>query len=160
MPKFRSRPATIEATQWFPGVEHPGVRAEASYATIGGRGGGSQTVRQPDNHYVTTIHGQKAYLEPGDWVVTEPDGVHHYPVKPDVFEKRWELVRGYAAGDPPPDRHEHGHLEYSKWCGAQLDGGLTREKCHGCGAWTFPNEPCCEAKHASTAQVAAGVAAH
>lgn len=39
--------------------------------------------------YVITTHGQRAYLQPGDWVVREPNGNGYYPVKPEIFEKRW-----------------------------------------------------------------------
>ena len=44
--------------------------------------------------YVTTIHGQRAYLASGDWVITEVDGVHHYPCKPDIFAATYELAEG------------------------------------------------------------------
>ncbi len=33
---------------------------------------------------VTTAHGQAVYLEPGDWVVQEPDGNGHYPIKDSI----------------------------------------------------------------------------
>lgn len=88
--RFRSKLVEIEATQWFPGKAVPGVQAEECWAEIGHRSGTPQRFRQPDLYYVVTIHGQKAYLEPGDWVVTEPDGEHYYPVKPDIFAVRWE----------------------------------------------------------------------
>lgn len=42
--------------------------------------------------YVVTIHGEKAKLAPGDWVITEPDGEHHYPCKPDIFEATYEPI--------------------------------------------------------------------
>lgn len=43
--------------------------------------------------YVTTIHGQKTYVVAGDWIIREPDGVHYYPCKPDVFEVNYEEVK-------------------------------------------------------------------
>ncbi|GAG12165.1 unnamed protein product, partial [marine sediment metagenome] len=46
------------------------------------------------NHYVVTIHDQKVYLEPGDWIIAEPDGVHFYPCKPDIFEATYDAVDG------------------------------------------------------------------
>jgi len=90
--RFRSKPAEIEAEQWFPEKDVPGVHCEEVWATIGSRipGVEPKRFRQPDLFYVVAIHGQKAYLEPGDWVVTEPDGKHQYPVKPDIFAARWE----------------------------------------------------------------------
>jgi hypothetical protein len=90
MAKFRKRPVVIDAEQWFPNKEVPGVSFEPYSVTIGGRGHGEQTFEQPPKPYVTTIHGQRAYLAPGDWVITEPDGVHHYPCKPDIFEASYE----------------------------------------------------------------------
>jgi len=90
--KFRSKPVEIEATQWFPGVDIPCVRAEECWAAIGIRTPGvdPQRFRQPDKHYVMTTHGQKAYLEPGDWVIAEPDKNGHYPCKPKIFAERYE----------------------------------------------------------------------
>lgn len=35
--------------------------------------------------YVTTIHGQKTYIQSGDFIVQEPDGVHYYPCKPEIW---------------------------------------------------------------------------
>lgn len=40
--------------------------------------------------YVVTIHGQKTRIIDGDWVITEPDGIHHYPCKPDIFAATYE----------------------------------------------------------------------
>jgi len=42
--------------------------------------------------YVTTIQGQRVEIGPGEWVITESDGVHHYPCKPDEFERIYEPV--------------------------------------------------------------------
>jgi hypothetical protein len=74
MARYRSRPAEIEADQWFPGKAVRGVEWDGM------------------RPFVTTIHGQRSYLDPGDWVADEGDGVHFYPIKPDKFEKRWESV--------------------------------------------------------------------
>ena len=41
--------------------------------------------------HVHTIHqGQIVILERGDWILPEPDGVHFYPVKPDIFTATYE----------------------------------------------------------------------
>jgi hypothetical protein len=45
--------------------------------------------------YVTTVSGEKVRIHPGEWVITEPDGVHHYPCKADVFEATYEPVEEY-----------------------------------------------------------------
>lgn len=79
MAKWRTKPQVKEAEQWFPGKVVPGVLFE--------RDGGCDP-----RPYVVTIHCQRAYLEPGDYVVTEPDGTHHYPCKPDIWEDRHERI--------------------------------------------------------------------
>lgn len=82
MPQFRKRPILVEAVQWFPGVDHPGVYHNA--------------LGEP---YVITIHGQSTAIVAGDWILPEPDGEHHYPVKPDVFAATYEPVTAILAVD-------------------------------------------------------------
>ena len=80
MPEFRKKPIIVKAEQWFPKTYVEGVKLSGW---------------SPDAEhlgYVVTIHGQKADLAPGDWVITEPDGVHHYPCKPDIFAATYEPV--------------------------------------------------------------------
>lgn len=40
--------------------------------------------------FCVTIHKQKTPVAVGDWIITEPDGIHHYPCKPDVFAATYE----------------------------------------------------------------------
>lgn len=80
MPVFRKRPIAVQAEQWFPGRKVAGVMVEPVAVAI------ERSEPIPPRHYVITIHGQRAYLEPGDWVIAEVDGEHHYPCKPDIFE--------------------------------------------------------------------------
>lgn len=42
--------------------------------------------------FVTTIQGRNVEISPGEWVIAEPDGVHFYPCKADVFEATYEPV--------------------------------------------------------------------
>lgn len=78
MAKFRKKATVIEAVQFFYGGERvPGV----FYPSADGK-----------MAFVVTIHRQRAYLQDGDWVITEPDGEHHYPCKPDIFAERYEPV--------------------------------------------------------------------
>jgi len=43
--------------------------------------------------HVHTIHdNQSVMLALNDWVLPEPDGVHFYPVKPDIFAKTYEAI--------------------------------------------------------------------
>jgi hypothetical protein len=92
MPRFRSKPREVEAIQWFPGTDVPGVFVEDPYRR-------ELEVMEPDlppglpvRYFVVTIHRQRAYLEPGDWVVTEPDGKRHYPVKDEIFRETYTPV--------------------------------------------------------------------
>jgi hypothetical protein len=74
MGKYRKKPVVVEAEQFHhPATAPAGVRTE-----------------EDGRAYVVTIHGQRAYLAPGDWVITEPDGIHHYPCKPDIFAASYE----------------------------------------------------------------------
>lgn len=82
MTKYRKKPIVIEASQFF--HEAPMLPGVAYEPDPEGKGLGRA--------YVVTIHGQRAYLADGDWVITEPDGRHHYPCKPDVFAATYEPV--------------------------------------------------------------------
>lgn len=42
--------------------------------------------------YVTTIQGEAVLISYGEWVITEPDGIHHYPCADDVFTRKYELA--------------------------------------------------------------------
>jgi hypothetical protein len=46
--------------------------------------------REDGSAYVVTIQGQEVTLQPGDWVIEEPDGIHYYPCSPEVFAQRWQ----------------------------------------------------------------------
>lgn len=53
-------------------------------------------VAQPpggNNAHVHTIHkDQVCILEFGDWVMSEPDGIHYYSIKSDIFDATYELA--------------------------------------------------------------------
>lgn len=60
--KYVRKPITVEANQWFIGDMLPGVQYDRS-------------MRQ---HFIETIYNnQRIYLEEGDFVILEPDGVHY-----------------------------------------------------------------------------------
>jgi hypothetical protein len=43
--------------------------------------------------YIETIHhGQRVTVEEGDYIIPEPDGIHFYPCKPDIFDQTYEEV--------------------------------------------------------------------
>lgn len=79
--KFMKRPIVVEANQWS---------GRISELPLGARSDESGRV------YVVTIHNQMAWLEPGDWVIQEPDGERYYPCKPDVFAATYEPVEETA----------------------------------------------------------------
>ena len=76
MPKFRKKPVEIEAEQWLGNDTqyHPGVEVDAN------------------GPFVTTIHEQRAYLAPGDWIIPEPKSGRYYPCKPDIFAATYDEI--------------------------------------------------------------------
>jgi hypothetical protein len=95
MSKYRKKPVVVEAWQWFPQRLGPGVHVETEEEATSVVGKGrdyEMTFRREPRRYVVTIHGQRAYLEPGDWVIAESDGEHFYPCKPAEFDRIYEPV--------------------------------------------------------------------
>lgn len=84
MTKFRRKPGqVIDAVQYWklkaeeePLRSHPGIAQDPNTG----------------RDYVVTIHGERAHLTDGDFILPEPDGEHYYPCKPDIFEKTYELA--------------------------------------------------------------------
>ncbi len=85
--KFRSKPCEVEAER-FDGTPHPdvsfGTPDPEKYPHLVGK------------HWCGTLEGPHE-VTVGDWIVTGLVG-EKYPVKPHIFEKRWEQVRADAAG--------------------------------------------------------------
>ncbi len=79
--KYKRKPATpIEANQFTKIGEGPvGVRTE-----------------EDGREYVMTLHDQKVYLQLGDWVVSEGDGIHYYPIKDHVFKSLYNLCEAQS----------------------------------------------------------------
>ena len=85
MSKFRKKPVVIEAVQF------DGTSANDPCGVFR---------RDEDaSPYVVTIHGQPCYIKSGDWIIPEPDGVHYYPCKPDIFEATYEPVSSVGIRD-------------------------------------------------------------
>ena len=125
MTKYRKKPITIEASQWFKNGDHPldyakpeigfenGVLVEFSGETRKAKGWEGAIVRyyrDPDvpgvkecKHCARIMHehGWIDTLEgghivcPGDWIITGVKG-EHYPCKPDIFEATYEPVERNA----------------------------------------------------------------
>ena len=94
MAKFRSKPTEIDAVQWFPGVEHPGIHRYALKTPI--VCDDPFTLGEPTEwaYEIMTMHEQYVSLSPGDWIVAEPVPDRYYPIKPDVFAKKYEPILG------------------------------------------------------------------
>ncbi len=89
MPKYRKKPVVVEASQWNPDMKDwPGKGIPDDLGVIWQ----FNSEGHVSDGIVTTIHGQKTKVAIGDWVIVEPDGIHHYPCKPDIFEATYEKV--------------------------------------------------------------------
>ena len=80
--KFRKKPIIIEAEQ-YKGLPVKGVCycKEALIFSL-----------NPPAHVHTIHDNQSVMLEIGDWIIPEADGIHFYPVKPDVFENSYDKI--------------------------------------------------------------------
>lgn len=79
--KFRKKPVTIEAEQWTSNKNHvEGICPMPEHS-------------QSDAHVHTIHNNQIVFVEDGDWIIPEPDGIHFYPCKPDIFESTYERVK-------------------------------------------------------------------
>ncbi len=76
--KYECIATQVEATQYLPGKEVPGVFKEDN----------------TENYYVVTIQNEKVPIHYGEWVITEEDGIHHYPCSDAIFQKKYKLVSG------------------------------------------------------------------
>ena len=83
--KYRKKPVVVDAFQWEGPWHNRSVVKKVSIDGDASSVGGEQV-----RFYVTTAHGQDAFLVPGDWVIAEPDGRGHYPCKPDIFAATYE----------------------------------------------------------------------
>lgn len=80
--QFRKKPIVIEAEQYL--VGRPMPRGVCQKACLDG--GWIKA-------HVHTMHkNQAVILEYEDWILPEPDGVHFYPCKPDVFANSYEPI--------------------------------------------------------------------
>lgn len=80
MAKYRKKPLTIEAEQFWP-TEWPwpdGVRMDNSHPNL------------PPVFSIETLEGRDA-VTPGDWIITDTNGEKD-SCKPDIFEETYEPV--------------------------------------------------------------------
>lgn len=83
--KYRKKPVVIEAVQWFKDGDHPFVKKMI------GNGHCRYCGLEFNTHgFIETLEGDIIAC-PEDWIVTGVNG-EHYPCKPDIFEKTYEIV--------------------------------------------------------------------
>jgi hypothetical protein len=95
MSKFIKKPVVIEAEQWFPGKPVPGVCDDIpknkEYGVIYQLCGCCLIGYDSPGPHVHTCHGGRGVpIEPGDWIIEEPNKDGYYPCQPDIFEKFYE----------------------------------------------------------------------
>ena len=91
MAKYKKKPVIVEAVQLTKDMVLDGSLPNGVTLLNSGTHQGRREVRSFTGE-VTTIHGQRTKVILGDWIITEPDGVHHYPCKPDIFEQTYDKV--------------------------------------------------------------------
>ena len=107
--KVRKIPVIVEATQWFKNGDHPLDRVKENKKIHNMSHCEGKVVRYYRNPYdvgsracvhcgrIMHDHGWIDTLEgghivcPGDWIITGIQG-EHYPCKPDIFEKTYEVA--------------------------------------------------------------------
>lgn len=88
--KYRKKPAIIEAVQY----------TEYGKLVKGMCDSKSCYVSSNIEPHVHTIHdNQIVLLEVGDFIIPEPDGIHFYPCKPDIFRKTYKAVEDEPTTD-------------------------------------------------------------
>lgn len=78
MGKYRKKPVVIEAWQW------PREGSKMPFHAV--------RIIKGTPCVITMHDGQSVGLQDDDWVIPEPDGIHFYPCKPEVFEATYEKV--------------------------------------------------------------------
>lgn len=97
MPKFRKRPVVVEAEQYLGPQQRPVVRG----VCLGGKECVHGWRRSMVRPHVTTAQGQHVAVNPGDWIIKEPEGQSgYYPCKPDVFAATYEPVGEERSRNP------------------------------------------------------------
>lgn len=77
MPHYRRKPTVIDAVQFTDATAPPrGVMFHHIFA----------------KHFVTTIQGQDVFVSPGEWIVVEADGEHHYPIADATFRELYDPI--------------------------------------------------------------------
>ena len=86
MAKYRRKPVIVDAEQFFVDKKPwPEGVYQASR---------SRWTKCTENAKLFIIANANTviYIENGDWIVTEPDGVYYQVVKPDIFEQTYGVI--------------------------------------------------------------------
>lgn len=102
MPKFRRRSSVIEAGQYICDGARKTYPRGLCFCTY-----------NKSAHVHTMHNNQDVALESGDWIVPESDGVHFYPIKPDVFSALYEPFLEAKVVNPNAGNTETWFLLYS-----------------------------------------------
>ena len=86
--KFRKKPVVVEAWQY----RIHSSRMERGVCICS---------ESRDGHVHTAHNNQLVVLQNGDWILPEPDGIHFYPVKPDIFAATYEPIASEPATAGP-----------------------------------------------------------
>lgn len=93
--KYIKKPVEIEAyqvTQEMIQQEHDKIKAFPSGLRFSSLSTDCDGIVISWYGYVITIHEQETKVVVNDWIITEPDGVHFYPCKPDIFKLTYDKV--------------------------------------------------------------------
>lgn len=101
MAKYISIPRVIEAEQYDGAGLCNGMFIHTFYCTPTYT---DTEVKTYDAPAVKTINGNIAKVEPGDFIIQEPDGIHYYPCKEEIFKASYHKVKD-----------EHGHLRHIEY---------------------------------------------
>jgi hypothetical protein len=89
--KYRKKPVVVEAVQLDTSGPHKTALPDGVTGVFD-LGGADNWDYEGSRFFVTTIQGQRVEVKRGEWIITEPDGIHHYPCDPAVFEATYEPV--------------------------------------------------------------------
>jgi hypothetical protein len=84
--RYRRKPTEITAVHYEHESDQEKIVSE-NYGLWGGCGGRGELIG------MTTIHGDRAYAKPGDWIASEPDPGRFYPIRSDIFTATYEAVQ-------------------------------------------------------------------
>ena len=97
MARFRKKSGEVDTLQWLGTNQremHDFITGDVdSYIETSGEGFLIDHSKGAGGLVIKTIHNdQEVFVEIGDWVLAEKDGVHFYPCKKDEFPNLYEEI--------------------------------------------------------------------